>query len=465
MTSSQVKQGTWKELGSSYLGVSSVIGGGILIVALNIYVVASLLPTTVAEIGGAELYAWSTSLYVVMMVIGSTMVSLFLTRSGGARAYWIALGAFAIGSVICGLAPVMPVLLVGRVLQGFGGGLLHGLAFAMVRRVLPERLWPRGMVLISGMFAAGNFIGPAIGGVFAQFASWRYAFALMAVAAVAIALGVRRAVPGADRTDASASVPATSLLIAAVTAAISVAGIMRHGWPMIGLLVAAFVLLAAFLGAERRAKVRILSKLVFVRGNPLKWLYLTTAILAFAIGTEAFLPLFGQQLGGMTPVVAGFFGATLALGWTLVQLFTSAAQRPLTIRLFRLFGPLVLAVGLALFAILVRQDAPVWLMILWAASMFLAGSGIAIAMPHLGAATMAVTDDPDEATKASAGIATVLNIGNAFGAAFAGVLVNLGAPSMLNSARYLMFAFAVVCAFGTLTAALSLRTAADRAVQ
>src|ERR1043165_736094 len=401
MTSPQVEQGTWKELGARHLGVSSVLAGGILIVALNIYVVASLLPTTIAEIGGEELYAWSTSLYVVMMVIGSTLVSPFLTRLGAARAYWTALGAFAVGSVVCGLAPVMPVLLAGRVLQGFGGGLLHGLAFAMVRRILPERLWARGIVLISGMFAAGNFVGPAIGGVFAQFASWRYAFAVMAVAAVVIALGVRRAMPNDEQADASAPVPVTTLLIAAVTAAISVAGIMRHGWPMIALLVAAFVLLAAFLVAERHAKVRILSTLVFVRGNPLKWLYLTTGILAFAIGAEAFLPLFGQQLGGMTPVVAGFFGATLALGWTLVQLATSAARRPLTIRLFRLFGPLVLAVGLALFAILVRADAPVWLMVLWAASMFLAGTGIALAMPHLGSATMAVTDDPDEATKAS----------------------------------------------------------------
>ncbi|MFE0025665.1 MFS transporter [Amycolatopsis sp. NPDC059021] len=464
MKSSQRKQGTWAELVSRHGGVSSVIGGGVLIVALNIYIVSSLLPTAVAEIGGEELYAWSTSLYMVMMVIGSTLVSLFLSRLGGVNAYWVALGAFALGSVICGLAPVMPVLLVGRVLQGFGGGLLHGLGFAMVQRALPERLWSRGMVLISGMFAAGNFVGPAIGGVFAQFASWRYAFVVLAVAAVAIALGARASVPAGDRSGPVAPVPATPLLIAAVTAAISVAGIVRNGWATAALLLGALVLLAVFLGVERRARARILSRLVFVRDNPLKWLYLTTGVLAFAIGTEAFLPLFGQQLGGMSPVVAGFFGAALALGWTTVQLVTGTAERPAVTRMLRLAGPVVLAIGLALLGFLMRDHPPGWLMVLWAAAAFLGGSGIAMAMPHLGAATMAVTADPDEATKASAGIATVLNIGNAFGAALAGVLVNLGGSSMRTSAHYLFFTFAVICAFGVVTAGFSLRGKVDEPV-
>src|ERR1043165_9861714 len=130
MTSPQVEQGTWKELGARHLGVSGLLSGGILIGALNIYVVASLLPTTIAEIGGEELYAWSTSLYVVMMVIGSTLVSPFVTRLGAARAYWTALDGFGVGWVVCGLPPVMPVLLVGRVLQGSSGGLLNGLAYA-----------------------------------------------------------------------------------------------------------------------------------------------------------------------------------------------------------------------------------------------------------------------------------------------------------------------------------------------
>ncbi|WP_028924013.1 MFS transporter [Pseudonocardia acaciae] len=462
MSLSPAGAGTWAELRARYLGISSVISGGVLMVALNIYVVASLLPTAIAEIGGEELYAWSTSLYVVTMVIGSTLVSACRARWGGAGAYRIALGGFALGSVICGLAPVMPVLLVGRVLQGFGGGLLHGLAFVMVQRALPERLWSRGMVLISSMFAAGNFVGPGVGGVFAQFTSWRYAFAVLTLAAVLIAFAVGRAVPGGDRSRAAAPVPATSVLVAAVTAAISVAGIVPPGWPMTALLLGGIVLLAAFLAAERRARARILSTLVFVAHNPLKWLYLTTATLAFAIGTESFLPLFGQRLGGMPPVIAGFFGAALALGWTLVQLFTGSARRLGVIRLLKLFGPMVLAVGLALFGLLLRDAPPTWLMIVWVATLLIAGSGIAMAMPHLGAATMAVTSDPDEATKASAGIATVLNIGNAFGAAFAGVLVNLGAPSTLASARYLFLTFALVCALGTVTAALAGRDPAPR---
>ena len=87
--------------------------------------------------------------------------------------------------------------------------------------------------------------------------------------------------------------------------------------------------------------------------------------------------------------------------------------------------------------------------LVWLPVLVVAGAGIGVAMPHLSVAAMAC----DEGKKAAAGIATVLTMSTAFGAAAAGLLVNLGAPVLVTSARYLLVGFAVISVVGVLTAA------------
>ena len=152
-------ESSWSQL-RPYAGSVTVLAGGILSQALTIYLTTSLLPSTVADIGGQDFYAWVTTAYLLSSVVSATMVSRVLARLGGVRSYLVALGGFAAGSAICALAPTMGVLLVGRSLQGLGGGLLAGLAFALVRSALPAHLWGRGSAVISAMFGIGTLVGP-----------------------------------------------------------------------------------------------------------------------------------------------------------------------------------------------------------------------------------------------------------------------------------------------------------------
>lgn len=82
----------------------------------------------------------------------------------------------------------------------------------------------------------------------------------------------------------------------------------------------------------------------------------------------------------------------------------------------------------------------------------MAGAGIGIAFPHQLVAAMSSTTDPAEAGKASAGINTVATIGLAFGSAFGGLLVNLGAPDMVHSAQLLLFGLAAIAVLGAVIA-------------
>ena len=76
----------------------------------------------------------------------------------------------------------------------------------------------------------------------------------------------------------------------------------------------------------------MLPDVTYARGSRLAWVYATVGLLAFGIGTEAFIPLFGQELGGMGPLAAGFLGAAMSLGWSLTQIVTANATRPRTVR-------------------------------------------------------------------------------------------------------------------------------------
>ncbi|WP_131736807.1 MFS transporter [Actinomadura roseirufa] len=443
----------WRELlGPEHLGAVIVLAGGVLVGAVNIYLASSLLPTAVADLGGAGFYAWNMTVYLVAMVVATMLVGRTLARWGTVPAYLLGFTGFAAGSLACAASPAMPVLLAGRGVQGLGAGLLSGLGFAAVHSALPRRLWTRGNALMSAMYGVGNFAGPALGGLCAQFGSWRLAFVLVAAVAGLCCAAVPKVLPRGERGGARVPVPAGSLaLVTAATVAVSVAGVVPGTFWMAVSVAAGLLLVAAFVVHERRSEVRVFPRATYRAGSPLKWVYLTLALLTFGVAVESFVPLFGQRLGGLPPLAAGFFGAAVSLGWSVTQIGSSSATGARTVRRLRALGPVLLASGFLLQGLLQREDAPGWLVAVWVPVLVVAGSGIGIAFPHLSVAAMSSAPDPDEGRRAAAAVAAVTTLSTAFGTAVAGVLVNLGGSTAV-SARYVMFGFAVICAFGVLTA-------------
>jgi MFS family permease len=435
----------WREL-LDHRGAVTVLAGGVLVGAVNIYLASSLLPTAVAELGGTGFYAWNMTVYLVAMVIGTMLVSRFLARWGNVGSYLAGFIVFLAGSLACALSPAMSLLLAGRGVQGFGAGLLSGLGFAVVRAALPARLWTRGNALMSAMYGVGNFAGPALGGLFAQFGSWRLAFAVMAVAGAACAVMVPRVLPRGERNSTRVPVPGVSLaLVTAATLAASVAGVLPGTLAKACGVAVALLLVVGLVAHERRSELRVFPRAAYLPDSPLKWVYLTLGLLAFGVAVESFLPLFGQRLGGLAPLAAGFFGAAISLGWVVAQIWSSSVVGHSGIRRLRAIGPGLLALGLFVLGLLQQDSAPIWLVLTWVPVLFVAGCGIGVAYPHLSVAAMA------DGEQAAAAVATVTTLSMAFGAAVAGVLLNMG-DSMLDSARYLLFGFAVICSLGIFTA-------------
>ncbi|TQF75084.1 MFS transporter [Rhodococcus spelaei] len=436
----------WRELlGPAYLGPMVVLAGGVALYAINIYLTTSLLPSAIDEIGGARLYAWATTIFLVASVVAAVLVSRLLAAAGPRGAYLAAVAVFAVGTVVCAAAPDMAILLLGRALQGFGGGLLSGLGYALIRSVLPPHLWARASALVSGMWGLGTFVGPSLGGLFAQFGAWRLAFVVLAVLAAGIGAMVPRYISGRRPDEATPDVvPVRSmLLLSSAALVVSVASLATHAGVAAAGVLAGLALLVAFVVCERGSTVRVLPATTFTARNHLKWAYLTIALLAVASTAETFVPLFGQRLGGLAPVAAGFLGAALAVGWTIGELSSAGVARPRVVRAVVVAGPALVALGLFAASLGQRETSSGWVIATWVAALVVAGAGIGVAWPHLATFVMGSVDDPGEGGRAAAAINTVQLVANAFGSALAGVLVNLGG-SMAGSAQLLFGLFAVV---------------------
>ncbi|MEI6253752.1 MAG: MFS transporter [Mycobacteriaceae bacterium] len=448
--------GSWHELlGRDYGRTTTVLAGGVAIYAINEFITMSLLPSAVADIGGERLYAWVTTVYLVSSVIAATTVGPALTRFGPRWAYLGALLGFSAGSVLCALAPTMELLLVGRVVQGLAGGLLAGLGYAVISTALPDRLWTRASAVVSAMWGIGTMLGPTIGGVFAQFGLWRGGFGILAALAVAMSLLVPIALPArapaAGNSSAGLRIPVWSLLLLGLAAlAVSAAAIPRNAAATACLLAAGVVLVVAFIAVDRRVDAAVLPRSAFGPG-PLKWIYATLGLLMAATMVDMYVPLFGQRLGALAPVVAGFLGAALSVGWTVGEI-TSASVTSVraTVRLVAL-APLVMAIGLTLGAASQKGDASMGYVAIWALALVITGAGIGIAWPHLSAWAMgSVVGDPAEQAVAAAAINTVQLMCGAFGAGLAGVVVNLRESPDATAARWMFGVFAVLAAAGVI---------------
>lgn len=450
---------TWSDLLSGrHLVIVAILASGVLLYAMNLYFTAALMPSIVADIGGQAYYAWVTTSFVVSAIVVSLFVSRMLDWKGPGPAYVMAFLVFALGAAGNAASPTMDLLIVGRVVQGLGGGLLAGLGYAVIRAALPERHWARGTGAVSAMWGLGTLFGPALGGIFAELGLWRWAYGALAIVALLFALLAQRAFAGMGGSPHRTPVPVASLVpLVLATVAISLSAIVPIGWPTLATVGAGLLLLVLFVLVERRARNTILPRITYRRGNALKWVYLTVAALSAGVMVETFIPLFSQQLAGVSPLVGGLLGAVLSLAWVIAQLLVVSVTSPAGQRRAVRAGPLLLTAGLIAYGLLQVDGAGTGLVVAWVAVLALAGAGIGLAWPLLGVAAMRSTHDPAEGGKAAAAITTTQLIAFSVTSALAGTLMAAGGDVAVDAARYVVLGVALLTLLGILTAGIATR--------
>ena len=463
MNTARTSPSNWAALLSGANGVRSLaLAGGVVLHAINVYIATTILPSVVQDIGGIDYYAWNTTLFVAASILGSALSARLLGRLGPRGAYLVASLVFAGGALACAFAPSMPVMLVGRLVQGLGGGFLFALSYAMIRLVFDERLWPRAMALVSGMWGVATLVGPAVGGVFAELGIWRAAFWSLIPVAGLFAVLAAAVLPGrsTDRVEPT-PLPITQLwLLTAAVLSVS-AGSVSSTLPLNLLGLAAAALFTGLLIVkESRARHRLLPAGAFRLATALGALYATMALLAVAVTSgEIFVPLFLQVLHHQSPLVAGYLAALMAAGWTLGSI-TSAGITGANVRRAILAGPILGVVGMLALALLMPRESngDAQTLVPICAALTLIGLGVGLAWPHLLTRVFQVAP-AGEQDLASASITTVQLFATAFGAALAGMVANIagltdpgGIEGTASAAVWLFGMFALAPVMGVLIA-------------
>ncbi|MBB3425087.1 MULTISPECIES: MFS transporter [Rhizobium] len=444
------------------LPATLMLGGGVTLYAVESYITATIAPSIVRDIGGLELFSWMTTLFVAAGVLGSITVAT-RPKGIGLRAVYVAAALiFGVGSLACAIAPTMPVLLIGRAVQGYGSGMLSGLAYAFIRFIYPEPLWRRASTLYAAIWGVATVLGPTLGGLFAAGSAWREAFLILVPVAVLMALSGRWLLPDVadDRIDTRTPLIQIILLLAAVLF-VSIAGTIEHGSYKTMLIAASIVLVATMVLIERKSEVRLLPYGAVMLSNPIARLYLTIFTMMLVLTSDIYIPYFLQTLHGVTPLVSGYLVALVALGWTIAAFFSASfSGRQAAIAIIS--GCILETAATASLIPFLATNTPFDTVARFAPAvitMFLMGFGVGLGWAHLVTRIIGIARRTEQ-DKASAAISMTQSLGGAFGAALAGVIVNgagLTYPGGISGGlSAAMWLYALMAIPGLIAVALSL---------
>jgi EmrB/QacA subfamily drug resistance transporter len=287
-------------------------------------ILATGLPTIASDLGSLTDVSWVITAYVVAAAATTPLWGKLGDRHGLKLLLQISLTAFVVSSALCGAAQNITQLILLRLVQGVAAGGLMSLAMAAVGDLVAPRERGRYQGYIAATFALATIIGPLVGGLLVEHASWRWVFFVnLPVGAAALtALSLR--FPGARprRPERPLDILG-AVLLAAGTSALMLACIWggeRYAWdsaPILGLIAVTAVLSAALFHRERRAPDPVVP-LHLLRTRVVA---VASSVLFLAIATmfsiTVFVPLLLQTTTGASPTEAGLLLAPAMLGITV----------------------------------------------------------------------------------------------------------------------------------------------------
>jgi EmrB/QacA subfamily drug resistance transporter len=403
---------------------------GMLLAALDQTIVATALPTIVADLGGAGHQSWVVTSYLLASTIITALVGRLGDLFGRKAIFQAAVTFFVAGSVLCGLSQSMAMLVGARALQGIGGGAITVTATALIGEVIPLRDRGRYQGALGAVFGVTTVIGPLLGGYFTDHLTWRWAFwvnvpvsiVVFFVAAAAIPSLATRGKPVIDY----AGILFVGLGATGLTLATSWGG-TTYPWSsptIIGLFAASAAALGIFVWVESRSSgpesAPILPTRLFA--NPV---FTVCCVLSFVVGfamlgAMTFLPTFMQFVDGVSATTSGLRTLPMVVGLLLTSMGSGTiVGRTGHYKIFPVLGTAIMSVG---FVLLSRMDESTSLLT-QSLYLFVLGTGIGMCMQVLVLIVQNTTDFADLGV-ATSGVTFFRTIGSSFGAAVFGSLFN-----------------------------------------
>lgn len=419
----------------------------ITLVAFEALAVATIMPIVARDLGDSALYGWVFTAAVLGSLVGIVVVGGLIDRTGLVRPFVGGLVLFSIGLVIGGLAPSMEALVFGRALQGLGGGAIPPIAYVAIGRALPEELRARMFATLSTAWVLPGVIGPAISGIVAQTAGWRFVFVgllpLIAVAGAMTLPAIARSRPPAPEADARPRVALSrrlpTALVVTAGAALVVGGLTDAQLVPGGVL----VVVGLAIGVPAFARLVPPGTLRVARGLPAA--VLLRGILTFTFFcADAYVPRALQDWRGLDAATSGIALTAATLAWTGGAWIQARRFSRVGARRFVTTGFLTVGLGIVGFALVLSPAVPVAVgVVAWG----LAGLGMGLSYSPLSLVVLAEAPAAEQGT-ATSGLQLSDTLGVALGTGVGGALI----AGALRGGSELWLGLAAVFAVGIATA-------------
>lgn len=359
-----------------------------LLASLDQMIFSTALPTIVGDLGGVDHMMWVITAYLLAETVMLPIYGKLGDIIGRKGLFIGALVIFLAGSVVGGLAHNMFMLILGRGIQGIGGGGLMILSQAIIADVVPARQRGKYMGVMGGVFGLSAVLGPLLGGWFTEGPGWRWAFWMnLPLGAVAIYIAMRKLtiIAPTRKEPVRWDYPGTVLMIIASSALILATtwGGNRYEWlspEILGLAATTIVAGIALAFVELKAKNPIIPLEFFRNRN----FTLTTVVGLFTgitmFGVLGYLPTYLQMVHGINATEAGYMMIPMMVGMMGMSIW-SGKRISVTghYKHFPLMGMVIVMLSLLMF----HQLTPERSLFFVGGALFLLGTGLGLCMQVL----------------------------------------------------------------------------------
>ncbi|MGH8879593.1 MAG: MFS transporter [Stackebrandtia sp.] len=383
-------------LARRYRSVTIGLIGVETVVAFEYLAAATAMPTVVRDLHGVALYGWAFGGTLAAAMVCTVVSGIWTDAAGPRKPLWTGLVLLTLGLLGAGTAPTMPVLIAGRVVQGFGGGLIMVALYVIVAQVYPSALKPRVFAALATAWVVPAIVGPAIAGAIVTFAGWEWVF--LSAALLVIPLGALM-----HRSSANSQAPtrvdrpsAARTIAWAVLAAVSIAALQMAGQ----LEASGIVFAAAAVAGLVLALPRLLPRGTFraARGVPTVTALRGLTAAAF-VAVDVFMPLLLARERGLPPVPLGLAISVAAVAWPVGSWWQSRSwvtwDRARLIR----YGAAAMAIGTTVVATLTIDTVP---LAAGLAGWVLFGLGMGMIYPALPAQALDLSAEHEQGRNSSA---------------------------------------------------------------
>ena len=404
------------------LVLASVMAASFMI-AIEATIVSTAMPQIAAQLGDLHLYSWVFSSFLLMQTATTVVFGKLADLFGRKPVLLVGIGVFLLGSVLCGLAPSMPLLIAFRMVQGIGAGAIQPVTITVVGDLYSVQERGRIQGYLASVWGISSVLGPLAGGLIIQHLSWAWIFWINLPIGLAASAGfilylnesVSRERQGVDAAGAALF----TLAIASLMTALTEAGTSDHAFAFAaaGVCVVSTVL---FILQERRARDPMMDVRLWMR-RPIATTNAATLLSGMAvIGLTTFLPMYVQGVLNQTALVAGFTLTAMVLGWPVGATLAAKNFSRFGLRATLLFGAALLPVGAAAFLVMQPGVSP--------AVAGLGSTVMGLGMGFLSTASIVLIQDSvgwGERGSATASNLFSRNLGSTLGATLLGAVLNV----------------------------------------